>query len=293
MAPNTMAPNTMAPRTVLVLTKSLSPLYLNNKGVLLIEAERFAEAAACFKKASTIMMSVVATPQNQAREAKKSRVGSSPESSLSMQKNSTTKTTANDERSPISNGVPSWNLAAELRCDQPSRKRKAQSEEMPTPFVLPSYSLGRPLWIQSRGQRPGQKHLDMISLSATLLYNLGLCFHMIAPRKTTMHEAKPVYRRALEFYKISSDLIPHGSLANSIASPVFVVTLHNMVQGYTMLEEHELATKYRGQLAQVLRLMLGAASAQEEQGNHDIRYEEFYMRFLSLPNDKNVMAVAA
>lgn len=239
-------------------------------------------------------MSVVATPRNQARKAKKSRVGSSPESSLSMQKNSTTKTTANeDERSPISKGVPSWNLGADIRCDQPSRKRKAQSEEMATPFVLPSYSLGRPLWIQSRGQRLGQKHLNMISLSATLLYNLGLCFHMIALRKITMHEAKPVYRRALEFYKMSSDLILRGSPGNSIASPVFVVTLHNMVQGYKMLEEHELATKYRGQLAQVLRLMLGAASAQEEQGNRDIRYEEFYMKFLSLPNDKNVMAAAA
>jgi tetratricopeptide (TPR) repeat protein len=274
---STTAPNQLYPRA------------LNNKGVILLEAGRYAEAAAYFKKASKMMMSVI-THQHQARKAKISR-GSSPASSSTqplalhqvppeVPKPTTTGTPVN-ELSPTK-GVPQSSRTSEP-FDQPPRKRRRRSS-MATSFVLPSHSLGRPLWVQARGQR--KKPLDSVLLSATLLYNLGLCFNMIASRKPK-EEAKPVYRKALELYKMSSELILRGPANNSIESPVFVVSLHNMVQVYNLLEETELATKHRGQLAHVLRLMGSSAP-----GNCDIRYEEFYIKLLSLPK-ANSMAAAA
>lgn len=77
-----------------------------------------------------------------------------------------------------------------------------------------------------------------------------------------------------------------GPVTKSIESPVFVVALHNMVQVYEMLHENVAATKYRGQLAHVLRLMGASRGISERQ------YEEFYIKLLSLPK-ANCMAPAA
>lgn len=302
----------MTPRTA---TTSRSPSFLNNKGVVFLDNERFEEAVDYFKTASSMIRNVITTHRNRIRSTKSSSCGGRTATSASLLP---TKKTARAEEdtvrkcvSPLrQEGAPTW-------CRKKRRRSSYVSARATLHVPETSYCLGRPLWVQhsSQSQEEQTHHaVDLISLSATLLYNLGLCFHMVALRKRSTQAAKLVYERALEFYKMTIDLLMNAGLPRRIsnnsrmrASPIIIVSLHNIVQVYNSTQNHKAATRYRNQLSQALRLMVtmggsnssGPEAAQhqhnEERDNrqHDTqRYEKFYMGFLSL-SKASTMAAAA
>ena len=260
---------------------TLSPVGLNNRGVVLLEAGRCEDAALCFKKASKMMMSVITQQQTRkcnpshdpSHENEKNALPSPPPDSTSTLPVSSVDETAKSKGVPQPTSDP---------CGQPQRKRRRRGT-LTSSFPVPTHNLGRPLWIQSKEKRKAP--LNSAALSATLLYNLGLSFNMIASKKTN-EAAVPVYRRALELYKMSSEIMLRGPVSNAIDSPVFLVALHNMTQVHAVLEEPEAVANCRGRLAHVLRLMAAKRGFSERQ------YEEFYIKLLSLPK-ANVLAAAA
>lgn len=154
---------------------------------------------------------------------------------------------------------------------------------MTSSFPVPLHNLGRPLWIQSKEQRKAA--LDSASLSATLLYNLGLSFNLMAMRKQK-DQARAIYRRALDLYKMSAEIMLRAPLSTTVQSPVFVVVLHNMSQVHAAMEEHKESARYQGKLAHVLRLMAASRGLSEKQ------YESFYIKLLSLPKADSMAAAA-
>ena len=247
-----------------------SPVQTNNKGVILLESGNFEDAARLFKKASKSMMAVISQQQLQKKKlvdgpGRDPRSAHPPRPSEEM--HSPNEPTEN--QSPKTKGVPQPSNGA---CEQPRKRRRRGT--LTSSFPVPTYNLGRPLWIQSKEKR--KDPLDSASLSATLLYNLGLAFNLMAC-KNPKEEAEPFYRRALELYAMSSEIMLRAPVSNAIASPVFVVALHNMTQIHTVLGEFEEVSKFRSELATVLRLMGSSRGMTEKQ------YEEFYIKLLSLP----------
>lgn len=100
-------------------------------------------------------------------------------------------------------GVPRTEHADEHSTNKPSRKRHRPSSEEVTGYATngSAHSLGRPLWVQSKKHR--KVSLDTTTvLSATLLYNLAQCFHLMA---ITDQTASPTcFSRALTLYKLSA-----------------------------------------------------------------------------------------
>ena len=164
-------------------------------------------------------------------------------------------------------------------CGRHQRKRR-KTGTLTNPFPV---NLGRPVWIQSK-KKPNTP-LTSIALSATLLYNFGLSFNMIA-REKAKETAVPIYRKALELYKMSLDIMLRGPPSNAIDSPVFVAALHNMAQVHEVLEEPEAVAKCRDRLAHVLRVLVTKRGFSERQ------YEEYYLALLSFPKAYFLAAAA-
>jgi hypothetical protein len=95
--------------------------------------------------------------------------------------------------------------------------------------------------------------------------------------RKSKEEAVSTFQKALELYKMSSDIMLRGPVISSLDTPVFIVALHNMSQIHTVLGEPALVSIYQNRLVNILRLM--AAS----RGVSDRQYEEFYIKLLSLP----------
>lgn len=327
-------------------TNVFSPSSLNNRGVLLIEAQRFADAARCFKEASTNLISVfsllcqeqqhqeggrnqqlsIATNKSHARNVgtQHSTSGSTAAAATSVatliaprnEEHSSVTTSSKSlvshldgefdeasksQESPstelisssatLRNAVPSG--ASEIAAE-PSRKRKISppSNDIVTRAKMdPVYcTLGRPLWIQRKEDR--KRPLKYADLSSTILYNLGLCFHSSAVcRQATQQQgnivaARLAYRRALDFYQMVSDIAKRRSRSQASKSPVLVVTLHNMVQAHTVLNEIDLATTCQTEVAQLLRLL------KSTQGVRARHYERFLIGLLSLPKATNIATAA-
>lgn len=260
---------------ITMTSKQLSPTTLNNKGVLLLEAGRYEDAGRCFKKASKTMMSVISTQKASKQQISCETKNSSPQST----EPSCPLPEISAGQSQKVKGVPQ---PTREPCSQPPRKRRRRSS-MTSSFPVPLHNLGRPLWIQSKEQRKAA--LDSASLSATLLYNLGLSFNLMAMRKQK-DQAIPIYRRALDLYKMSAEIMLRAPLSTTVQSPVFVVVLHNMSHVHAAMEEHKEAARYQGKLAHVLRLMAASRGLNEKQ------YESFYIKLLSLPKADSMAAAA-
>jgi len=266
-----------------MLSQPLSPVTLNNKGVLLLEAGKCEDAARCFKRASKMLMSAIshrqslksALPVSEHHDVTPPSQLAAPSATLEPLKESSTESLT---ESPKDKGIPQ---PVQNACEEPPRKRRRRSS-LTSSFPVPTHYLGRPLWVQGKDKR--QTPLDSSSLSATLLYNLGLSFNMIAVRKT-QDEGRAVYTRALELYKMSSQIMLRGPMRVAIQSPVVLVALHNMIQVHKLMEEPEAAAKCQNELANVLRLM-GTSSPEAA------HYEEFYIKFLSLPKADGMAAAA-
>jgi len=304
-------------------TTALQPVFryhattLNNKGVVLIEAGRYKDAVRCFQKASEMMIAVISPHQQQSQKKSPDRpptqqsrceyynheddeaiplqqLGATGKSTTIVPERPCTETpTAVDGEDtpsePTSGGdAPSSKPLPQKRGG--SERQSVRTSSLLPPFPSQQY-LGRPLWIQSAGrQRETPPPLDASSLSATILYNLGLAFNMMAADVTrTKYEAHQFYNLALDFYKRSSQIMLRRPMAYAILHfPVVVVTMHNLIQVHTLMEEPKAACSYHSELVNILRLMAGS---QLSRGAPNF-YEAFLIKFLSLPKT-GVMAAAA
>jgi len=112
---------------------------------------------------------------------------------------------------------------------------------------------------------------------------------MMADANMAKDEARPLYNHALDVYKRSSQILLQGPMATAIRSPVVVVTMHNLIQVCTLMEDAEAACNFRSELVNVLRLMAGSHSSR---GAPLDFYETCFIKFLSLPK-AGAMAAAA
>lgn len=174
-----------------------------------------------------------------------------------------------------------------------------------------AHNLARSIWLRSERERRTQ--IESTSLSATLLYNLGLNFHLCAAgedkaaaerkaghRQDSEGDAKRIvlYDRALMFYKMSSEIMQRTSMATmAVECPILIVALHNMTLIYTILENHEMATEVRCKLVHLLRSMETSAVSRQYQRSQgqlprEKGYEKLLLRLLTLPKDSTVAAAA-
>lgn len=347
------------------------PASLNNRGVLLLEAGRFADAADSFKKASKMLIAIMSRKSSSDQNKSKrqaaaaaqdsSSTGQLPNNPLPPNRDEETTGSSSEQIStspllPTNDGpIPAPNAARTPIAN--STSSAADPQQSPALVVVATsnrlarrpvtavsgyrgqenvsakraridkgvtsinrfdaalcttnsaappheqqvwHNLGRPLWIQSPHQR--KEPLQTGSLSATILYNLGLCFHLSAvarqrmegnTRRSTIDSTKTVvgttYNRALEFYKMSSEImVRHSMSRKSLSSPVLAVTLQNTALIHTALEEPQLAVKYQRQLAGLLRMM-GATTSRE---TREKDYENFLVRLLTLPKATALAAAA-
>jgi hypothetical protein len=107
----------------------------------------------------------------------------------------------------------------------------------------------------------------------------------MATRKSE-DDAGPTFRKALELYKMSSDIMLRGPVINSLDTPVFIVALHNMSQIHTALGDPALTSACQDRLVNILRLIASA------RGVSDRQYEEFYIKLLSLPKADTLASAA-
>jgi hypothetical protein len=333
--------------------RTYTPAALNNRGVLLIEAGRFAAAAHCFKRASKIVISDFSQHSNTSSTGDRrdalhrertvqsgGRQGGSrgqvhqsevlvaddfgrdamplrskPVSPLRQQRsggNSLLVDTATvEEMSKVADSpkaspsaAPKVRTKSETKAQEDILLNTAADRLQQT---KPWHNLARPIWLQSECERRNQ--VESTALSATLLYNLGLSFHLCAAGEDKAErmagqqqdgDAKPVvlYSRALMFYKMSSDIMQRDSMATmAVGCPVLVVALHNMTLIHTIHENHEMATEVRCKLVHLLRSMVetSAASRQQHpqgQSPREKGYEQFLLRLLTLPKNSSVAAAA-
>lgn len=260
--------------------RAICPVYLNNKGVTLLEAGRCEDAAICFKSASKLMMAVIANERARIKDIPGSISEPNEGATPSPHQDSMSITTpTSTDISHKRKGVPQPTSDS---CDAHERKRRRRGTLTRT-SPQPAHYLGRPLWIRAKHERTCA--LNSVSLSATLLYNLGLTFNLMAIRKSE-GDAVPTFRKALQLYKMSSDIMLRGPVINSLDSPVFIVAIHNMSQVHAVLGEAALVSIYQNRVVNILRLMAAARGASNRQ------YEEFYIKLLSLPKAISLASAA-
>lgn len=174
---------------------------LNNKGVLLLNLGRYNDAARCFSMASKMTRSAISASSSK-QEAQGYGIETDDVDHGSLL---TTNAAASEEAYMSTNNdilVPPRPQPALRRLEEPScaaelpaRKRRKKQSKEPNSDVLSGarlcvltppvpHALGRPLWMQSKRDAP----LDPLSFSASLMYNLGLCFHLKAIRCEQHHQ---------------------------------------------------------------------------------------------------------
>jgi hypothetical protein len=161
------------------------------------------------------------------------------------------------------------------------------------------HAIGRPLWIRKaiEGTRTRSSQY-LTNLSATVIYNLALTFHLRASycggRGKATNKKKEMIQSALELYGMSRRLLlscPMSSVVQS--SPVFLVVQHNMIQIYQNnlrnTDQHAvIVKKLFDELIKVLRMM----KTLNVIGEHS--YEKVYVQLLAVPktNDLHFATVA-
>lgn len=206
-------------------------------------------------------------------------------------------------------------------CPPSKRRRTTQDSSMDTsPFAVAiatipdeRHSTARPIWLASRYEQ--RTPMESAFLSAAIVYNLGLSCHLRAAARhmqgkfnkeltiTTSNlrmaaalqehaeESLLLYNRALQFYKMSSDVMLRKSMSTMrFQSPVLIVIFHNMMLAHAAVGENESAAKCQSQLAHQLRLVDN--KREKEWGDKKRDYEGCLMRLLLLPK-ANTKACAA
>lgn len=301
-------------------TKVLSPAALNNRGVLLLNAGRVVDAARCYAKASKTLVSILSrqckepyheqqntgqqqsnatttTPNRKRKgEAQSNIITSTPVGLLhprlaSMVSNNLLERINSIHK--ISPGNQEDLLESEPKGNIAFTALRAVVEDPSTDPTYHNHHLhGRPLWIQRSNNR--NNTASLVDITATILYNLGLSFHLsaVAKHKKTQYvnntNTRPVYQRALAYYKMAHETIEYGSRFKFYQSPILAVTLHNMIQIQVVLGEMQSAHHYQDQLAQMLCLM-GTSLQGIFKKNH---YEQFLMKLL-LFRKSTAIALAA
>ena len=252
-----------------------SPVWLNNKGVLFLEAGNCEHAACCFRDATQEILSAIPhmLPKLNA---------------LDLPLDADHKTSFNVER--CKSGETSKRKEIPVTVDDPKSRKRCRLEEGNVARglgVLPNHSLGRPLWIESVGGK--NSSFGISYLSAIILYNLGLTFHLIASSKsnsnaedTNMSEL----RKALVLYEMSLEITQRQPLHRLMQGPVVVVLLHNIMQVHGILDSPDLFQLYRNKLSQLIRMIAAKGGVEE------VHYEEFYMKLLTLQNVTDLAAAA-
>ena len=261
----------------MLISQKFSPTHLNNRGVLLLNIGRYEDATRCFAIASKRLATQAAT-----RRALQHKVGCETKNVSPVHSTRCLSEKNLDAVRPV--------LGEEARAPldgyatEPPRKQTRRISANTCSVQV--YDLGRPLWIQSKEQRKAP--LDETSLVATLLYNTGLSFNLMAITKQTNHEeARSIYRRALTVYKLAVETMLRAPLLTTLLTPAVASVLHNMAQVHYAIREHREALKCQHGLASVLRQMCPSRGQERKQ------YEIFHIKLLSLPNACSKAAAVA
>lgn len=346
-----------------------SPAVLNNRGVCLLEAGRFADAAMCFKSASKMVIALMDYKKKKKQEQTgcKTTRQQSTTTVLQQEYSCSTTATASATKTPeaitssnsptfgasqLASGTTTWSDPSasqhsslanssfsnqakqnEKRNDQevePAAKRQRRTQTCPTSMECLAdaaascsransrrkqqqdqqpqarlHNFGRPLWIQT--QRQQKTALETSVFSATLLYNLGLCFNLSAVTRHAREinavdqsfahsQTVETYKRSLQFYEMALSILhptrkEKPRSRGELWSPVLAVTLQNMTLIYTSLDKIQMATKYRDQLASLLRMKTTITVSTDAMHNTK-EYENFLLRLLTLPKATTRAAAA-
>ena len=112
------------------------------------------------------------------------------------------------------------------------RQRTTPGSTLPVSSGVP---LGHAIWMKS-----STNSNDPISLSATILYNLGLLFHRTGQRL-----------QALQMYEMAKTLVLKCTAAHS---PILFVCLHNLKELYLEMDNEAMYAKMSDDLVKLLRI---------------------------------------
>ena len=253
---------------------SLSASQLNNRGVLLLEMGCYCKAQSCFTKATKVLREALLQEQMDDKidfqqtpamiNFPERNTTTQEEGDESLAKDLITVTALVD--SP-SSPVPRHPLSDVTTGDpRPSKRQRktlrstiVDSHKL-TPPVSSGVPLGHAIWMKS-----SRNCNAPTSMSATILYNLGLTFHRNGQRL-----------QALQVYEMAKTLVLKCTAAHS---PILFVCLHNLKELYLEMDNEAMLAKTLDDLVKLLRMCTNS-------------YEVSYLALLSVHNERNFAAAA-
>jgi tetratricopeptide (TPR) repeat protein len=245
----------------------LSASQLNNYGVLLQEMGCYCRAESCFIKATNVLRDTVLREQlDDIIDCQQT-----PAMINFPEPASTTQEEGDEalERESIplpalvdspSSPAPRRSLSDFRTGDSHPSKRQRTTPRSTLP-VSSGVPLGHAIWMKS-----STNGNDPISVSATILYNLGLLFHRTGQRL-----------QALQMYEMAKTLVLKCTAAHS---PILFVCLHNLKELYLEMDNEAMYAKMSDDLVKLLRIFTNS-------------YEVSYLRLLSVHNNGRDFAAAA